>query len=66
MFMMCAVHKQTKKREYDDDHHFQHSRMIMMLTQNSLREDGEERLDNILYVLTLPGTATIVSKPIMK
>lgn len=61
---MCAVHKQTKKREYDDHHHLQHSQMIIMLTQNSHREDSER--EQIIYVLTLPGFATIVSKPNMK
>ncbi len=61
---MCAVHKQTKKMEYDDDHHLQHPQMIIMLTHKSHREDSER--EQIIYVLTLPGTATIVAKPNMK
>ncbi len=62
---MCAVHKQTKKMEYDDDHHhLQHPQMIIMLTHKSHREDSER--EQIIYGLTLPGTATIVAKPNMK
>lgn len=55
--MTLKGHKQTNKQK---------GQTIMMLTQNSHREDSEEGPDHTVYVLTLPGTETIVSKPNMK
>lgn len=58
-----AVHKQTKKGEYYDGHHLQHSQKIIMLTHFPT---GKTVKEQIIHVLTLPGTAATVSKPNIK